>query len=377
MRDLLILSITALLGGTVCAAGTVDLSAAGTTTEVPVVWTAGISAAGVADVFATLTGASAPAAAEADRPTCRGRPATLVGTSGDDVLVGTPQEDVIVARAGNDVIRSRGGVDFVCGGAGDDRISGGPNSGTFTFTQNSPRGDRLLGNEGNDRIVDGGDGYRDLLLGGPGDDRLTTAGGGYAESRALKGGPGADRLTTHVGSAETGLLGGSGPDTLTSNGHNQFLAGLAGSDVLTLAGTGDTVLGLHADGDRVRITRAGYVVLLFGSGPVEVDLAAGTARLVGAATGDVLTGLSPPKHPPWIVVYGTEGDDRLSGRDFTTDQMNGRSGNDFLAGRGGGDILSGNYGDDVLDGGEGDDDVYGGRGVDTCMNAEDVTGCSP
>jgi hypothetical protein len=50
----------------------------------------------------------------------------------------------------------------------------------------------------------------------------------------------------------------------------------------------------------------GYVVLIYGGspGPIEVDLAAGTARLVGAATGDVLTGLSPPKNPPYIVVYG-------------------------------------------------------------------------
>ena len=118
--------------------------------------------------------------AEADRPNCFGQPATLVGTSGDDVIVGTAQDDVIVARAGNDVVRSRGGVDFVCGGAGEDRISGGPNPYTFTYTdagfQLPPRGDRLSGDEGDDRIVDGSGGYRDLLLGGPGDDQLTASG---------------------------------------------------------------------------------------------------------------------------------------------------------------------------------------------------------
>ena len=283
---------------------------------------------------------------------------------------------MIVGLAGDDVVRSRGGVDFVCGGVGDDRLFGGRNPNGFTMTRNPPRGDRLSGQEGNDRIVDGGGGYRDLLVGGPGDDRLMTAGGGYADSRILKGGPGADRLTTHSGSFETGLGGGRGPDTLTSRGHNQFLAGGSGIDVLTLAGTGDTALGLDADGDQVRLRGAELVVLLFGSGAVDVDLAAGTARLVGAPTGDVFTGLNPPTTPPYVVLYGTEGDDRLSGRDVT-DQIYGRGGNDMLVGRGGGDILSGDRGDDVLDGGAGDDDAYGGQGDDTCIDAESVTGCSP
>ena len=38
-----------------------------------------------------VAGLSTVGTAEADRPTCFGRPATLVGTSGDDVIVGTPQ----------------------------------------------------------------------------------------------------------------------------------------------------------------------------------------------------------------------------------------------------------------------------------------------
>ncbi len=241
-------------------------------------------------------------------------------------------------------------MDFVCGGAGDDRVSGGPNP----FTYNHPRrGDRLSGGNGNDRVIDGGEGYRDLLLGGSGDDRVITVRTG-GESRTLKGGPGADRLTSS-GYYEV-ILGGPGSDELTSEGYYPFLAGGAGTDVLTLEGSGDNVLSLDADGDQVRIRRALYIVLLTGPEPVEVDLAAGFVRRIGAVTGDVLTLRSRPRNPSYFVVYGTDGDDRISGREFS-EQMYGRSGDDVLDGRGG---------DDVLD---------GGPGKDTCIDAGEVSVC--
>jgi Ca2+-binding RTX toxin-like protein len=321
---------------------------------------------GTATFFAGVSATvSASASLKAGRPTCFGRRATLVGSSGRDVIEGTSRRDVIVAGAGNDLIRSLGGVDFVCAGAGNDRIYGGPNSNAFSLTRDPPRGDRLAGGEGDDLIVDGGAGYRDLLLGGPGDDLLMTARGGYAESRTLNGGPGADRLTS-FGSFETSLLGGSGPDTLASRGHNHFLAGGAGTDVLTLAGSGDTVVGLDADGDQVRIRGARYVVLLLSPGPVEVDLATGSVRRVGTVSGDVITGLNRTK-PPYMVVYGTQGDDVISGWDFD-DQLYGRGGNDVLAGR---------DGNDGLDGGAGNDSADGGPGVNTCTQVEQVTNCTP
>ncbi len=105
---------------------------------------------------------------------------------------------------------------------------------------------------------------------------------------------------------------------MTSRGHNDFVAGEQGADVLTLEGSGDTLLGLDADGDQVvRSSGVGYIVLLFHKriSAIEVDLAAGTARQVGAATTDVFSGFTPPKKAPYIVVYGTDGDDRISGRD--------------------------------------------------------------
>src|SRR4051794_39964361 len=60
----------------------------------------------------------AAAAAAADDLTCFGKPATITGTEGDDMLVGTPGDDVIVGLGGNDIIEPQRGNDLVCGGEG-------------------------------------------------------------------------------------------------------------------------------------------------------------------------------------------------------------------------------------------------------------------
>ena len=51
---------------------------------------------------------------------CNGRPATVVGTAGDDLLKGTESDDVIVGLAGNDRMVGLGGNDTMCGRDGDD-----------------------------------------------------------------------------------------------------------------------------------------------------------------------------------------------------------------------------------------------------------------
>jgi poly-gamma-glutamate synthesis protein (capsule biosynthesis protein) len=57
---------------------------------------------------------------------CAGIRATIVGTTGDDVIIGTAGRDVIVGRGGNDVIAGGGGSDAICGGPGADTLTGGP-----------------------------------------------------------------------------------------------------------------------------------------------------------------------------------------------------------------------------------------------------------
>lgn len=76
---------------------------------------------GWGDIFVRDRGS---AASDSNGLTCFGRVATVLGTSGDDVIDGTAKPDVIVGLGGNDRIRGLGGNDFICGGSGRDRIEG-------------------------------------------------------------------------------------------------------------------------------------------------------------------------------------------------------------------------------------------------------------
>lgn len=87
---------------------------------------------------------------------CGGRKATIIGTSGNDVLRGTNGVDVIVGLGGDDIIEGLRGRDRICGMGGNDRINGGPGN------------DRIDGGDGNDRILGSGGG--DSLIGGAGSD---------------------------------------------------------------------------------------------------------------------------------------------------------------------------------------------------------------
>ena len=55
---------------------------------------------------------------------CRGVAATMVATSGDDVIEGTAGPDVIHGLRGNDRIIGDRGNDHICGGGGHDDLFG-------------------------------------------------------------------------------------------------------------------------------------------------------------------------------------------------------------------------------------------------------------
>ena len=97
---------------------------------------------------------------------CKGQPATVVGTSGNDTLTGTSARDVIAGLGGNDRISALGGNDLVCAGGGKDRANGG---GGKDRLLGQGANDRLNGAGGNDRLVGGGG--RDRCNGGPGTDK--------------------------------------------------------------------------------------------------------------------------------------------------------------------------------------------------------------
>jgi Ca2+-binding RTX toxin-like protein len=58
-------------------------------------------------------------------PTCKGKPATIVGTEGTDVRKGTSGKDVIVGLGGNDKLYGEAGKDTLKGGPGKDKLKGG------------------------------------------------------------------------------------------------------------------------------------------------------------------------------------------------------------------------------------------------------------
>ena len=112
-------------------------------------------------------------------PTCKGRPATVVGTPGRDRLKGTARRDVIAALAGNDDVRGLAGNDLVCAGAGKDVVKAG--AGKDLVLGGSGR-DRLFGQGGRDRLL--GEKGRDTLLGGKGRDVLR---GGAGKDTSIQG----------------------------------------------------------------------------------------------------------------------------------------------------------------------------------------------
>lgn len=89
---------------------------------------------------------------------CRGWEATIVGTSGPDVINGTDGKDVIKGLGGDDVIHGLKGGDILCGDGGDDILYGDNGH------------DRLFGGIGDDELH-GGKGH-DRLFGKAGSDTL-------------------------------------------------------------------------------------------------------------------------------------------------------------------------------------------------------------
>jgi uncharacterized delta-60 repeat protein len=116
-----------------------------------------------------------------ERPTCRGRVATIgatpgaptSGTPGDDVIVGTTGRDRIKGGKGRDRICALGKADRVNGGGGPDLADGGKGRDTI---RGAGGRDLLHGGAGNDRLAGGGG--RDTLVGGKGKRDRCSAGRG-------------------------------------------------------------------------------------------------------------------------------------------------------------------------------------------------------
>ena len=238
--------------------------------------------------------------------------------------------------------------------------------------------------------------------GTPGDDVIL---GTYARD-AIDGAAGNDTICG-LGNADT-LLGGPGDDRLFGGLDDYYVPddGYAGDTLVPGPGNDHVDLGddpASANVDDVdRPARYDRVVYEDASGPVTVDLSAGTATgegtdtiavpaysggIVGSAHDDVLTGTDGPDRivggtgddrihalggddelEPGTgndVVRGGDGDDYIMSPDKGRDQLYGDDGKDFVEARGRGSAIGGGGGDDYLvvelgasvHGGPGDDEI--------------------
>ena len=223
----------------------------------------------------------AAVAGSAEVPRCDGRPATIVGTEGNDVIQGTPHDDVIWAGGGNDVVYGGGGNDVICGGPGNDVLHGG-------------RGDDWL---------DGGPG-RDIVLGELGDDTVL---GGSGSEDEVSGGLGIDLVN-----------GGPGNDDIVHGdyGYDQMFGGSGSGDIASFAtdvgGRGNSGVWASLPAHKA-----------FGDGH---DKLYGFESLEGSAFNDTLIGDKNDN-----VIKGGPGNDRIIGGGGH-DELNGGEGTDSCKG---------------------------------------------
>jgi len=133
---------------------------------------------------------------------CNSIEATIVGTTGDDVIAGSILDDVIVALEGDDTITGGDGDDTICGNDGNDTVNGDDDGDYIDgglgndVLSGGKKDDTILGQDGSDTL--NGDDGKDTLNGGAGDDVLN----GGKQNDTLNGGDGTDTCD-----------GGAGNDT--------------------------------------------------------------------------------------------------------------------------------------------------------------------
>lgn len=171
-------------------------------------------------------------------PQCLGKPATIVGTSGNNTLEGTRGNDVIVGRGGNDDILGKGGRDRICGGGGTDTMRAGPGNDRMDGGLGP---DEFFGQAGTDWAVYAGRQSKvDIVIDDDANDGAIDAGGGVGEgdfvSPATENAIGGDAGDGFVGGVlldiDQVFRGGPGADNGFGGGGDDRLFGEAGDDDL-------------------------------------------------------------------------------------------------------------------------------------------------
>lgn len=283
--------------------------------------------AGLASPFLTI------APADAAVLTCDGQRATIVGTTGDDILEGTPGNDVFRGLAGNDTLRGHGGNDRICGGygadrvyggTGNDRVFGGPDRYFVNDEESRERiGDQVRGGDGDDWLDAGrdtrpaGDVTEDVIswdtsTRGVTVDVLTRTAHGQGSDRF------ASTRASYAGSTHADVLRGSnGPDRLFGNAGDDRLSGRGGADE-TFDGAGRDVV-WAGDGNDVVSGGTGRDALHGGpNDDLLVDGEPGANAFYGGRGDDQVEALL--SRSPGAVYRGGAGVDRLGINSFRLEQ---------------------------------------------------------
>lgn len=298
--------------------------------------------------FALIASLLAATPAFAVGETCEGRPATHIGTTGNDVLHGTNGDDVMVGLdgddtlygfQGNDVICGDGGSDDLYGYDGDDRLFGGLDgveAADPSGPGSRPQGDLIVPGPGTDYVDAGADpvtmaapsavvdtvSYLDLELPpmsvGVRVDLTPVAGFGVTYEPT-----GIDRIVVLERMA---VAGSHANDVLIGSPHTDVLAGAGGTDVIQ-GGAGDD--SVDADGTRADIDPSL-------DGPDTVDGGAGADWVYSGQSGGTARGgpgydnVAVGPATGRTTIFGDEGPDSIEAAGVDDVAIHGGPGSDTI-----------------------------------------------
>lgn len=205
-------------------------------------------------------------------------------------------------------------------------------------------GDCLLGGDGTDVLLDGGQGG-DWVDGGDGDEPDVQGGPG---DDVVRGGTGAD--TVRGGSGDDLVVGDSGADLVEGNAGDDVLRGGPGADLMV----GGSQTAGAVDGADELLGDRGQDVLLGDNASVRRSTSADTTTAIPGAV---------------VTLLATSSAASASG-----DEIYGGFDDDWAFGQVGNDLVRGGHDDDVLEGGPGDDRVQGDDGADLLVGGSSTAG---
>ncbi|MEQ1715850.1 MAG: Ig-like domain-containing protein [Hyphomicrobium sp.] len=199
--------------------------------------------------------------------------ASIVGTSGNDVITGTTLDDIIDGGDGNDRINGGAGNDIITGGLGADTLTGDAGN------------DTLYGGEGNDGFFGGGnddtiygENGNDVMYGDAGNDTLN----GGAANDTLNGGTGNDLL---IGGDGVNIYdGGAGTDTFVIELPASGLTAAVRADIATLKTWMDGQLASAGSMTALSAQTAGSKLILSALGITLSNTEVVTIKIDGVVT---------------------------------------------------------------------------------------------